>query len=319
MGLRNDARSQRPPRPWALGPMVVFDLETTGVDRENDRIVQAAVGRLDASSEPHKQMWQWIVNPGVPIPASATAVHGLTDAWVQAEGRPPTEAVDLIAGELALHHNRGAPIVGMNLAYDLTLLDRELHRYRLPSLEARLGRPVGPCVDVYVIDKWVDKYRKGSRKLDALLEVYGARTDGAHDAGNDALAAARVAYLMMRRASLDPRQLHDLYRKRKGAGEIVGKLKTLAALRIQELHERQVHWYSEQGGGLAAHWRGLAKEKYDLASLAEGAGKLDRRDELVAEAKDLEERAGGITREWPLFPRPVVAPITVLHEQESLL
>lgn len=297
--------------------MVVFDLETTGVDRENDRIVQAAVGRIDASAEPHKQMWQWLVNPGIPIPASATAVHHITDEQA-AKGQPPAEAIDLIAGELALHHNRGAPIVGMNLAYDLTLLDRELHRYRLPSMEARLGREIGPCVDVYVIDKWVDKYRKGSRRLDALLEAYGGRTDGAHDAANDALAAGRVAYKLMRRASLDPRQIHDIYRKRKGAGEIVGKLKHLASFRLAELHQRQIEWYANQGSGLAAHWRGQAKEKHDLAALAEGAGNLARRDELVAEAKDLLDRAGTITREWPMFPRPVREPITVVYEQELL-
>ena len=58
-------------------PLVVFDLETTGVDTASDCIVEIGLVRLlpDGSRE-HRS---WLINPGRPIPPGASAVHGLTD------------------------------------------------------------------------------------------------------------------------------------------------------------------------------------------------------------------------------------------------
>ncbi|MDR0366186.1 MAG: hypothetical protein LBH68_05095, partial [Bifidobacteriaceae bacterium] len=70
---------------WQSGDMrdlVGFDTETTGVRTEADRIVTAALvcRRADGSREAAT----WLINPGVEIPAQATAVHGITTAKAQA-------------------------------------------------------------------------------------------------------------------------------------------------------------------------------------------------------------------------------------------
>jgi DNA polymerase-3 subunit epsilon len=57
--------------------LAVIDLETTGVDIENDRIVQLAVVRTDGVKH------CWFVNPGRPIPPLATEIHGITDEQVE--------------------------------------------------------------------------------------------------------------------------------------------------------------------------------------------------------------------------------------------
>ena len=58
-------------------PIIFFDLETTGVDAANDRIVEISMVKIDVNGE--KQIKTRRINPERPIPAEATAVHGITD------------------------------------------------------------------------------------------------------------------------------------------------------------------------------------------------------------------------------------------------
>ena len=113
---------------------VLFDTETTGVDVETDRIVSAAVVVQDAAGT-RPRVTRWLVNPGVPVPAGATAVHGLTDEHLQRNGRWPSPVLEEIARELGEQAAAGRPLVVMNAPFDLTLLDRELRRHRASSLD----------------------------------------------------------------------------------------------------------------------------------------------------------------------------------------
>src|SRR5262245_34987734 len=70
-------------------PLVVFDLETTGLDPCTDRVVEVALLKVSPSARPLRDCLA--LNPGRPIPPEATAVHGLTDAHVA--GCPPFAAV----------------------------------------------------------------------------------------------------------------------------------------------------------------------------------------------------------------------------------
>lgn len=171
---------------WHEGPLVGFDTETTGVDVGTDRIVTAAVVRRDTAGT---QARTWLVDPGVPIPQAATAVHGITTARARAEGRPPREALDEVASALVAAWQAGVPVVAFNAAYDLSLLDAELCRHGLPTVAQRLGRPVGPVVDPLVLDRALERYRPGKRRLADLCAVYGVATPEAlHAAHIDVVA-----------------------------------------------------------------------------------------------------------------------------------
>jgi len=179
--------------PWWRGPMLAWDTESTGVDVETDRIVTAALVWIDpgkpVTSKHH------LVDPGVEIPAAATAIHGITTDRVQAEGRQPEAVLEEVAVGLVNALAAGVPLVGMNVCYDFTLLDRELRRHGLRTLADRTGGdPISPVVDALVLDRYVAPRRRGSRRLTALCEVWGVPMDGAHDANFDALGAARVAW-----------------------------------------------------------------------------------------------------------------------------
>ncbi|WP_372593244.1 exonuclease domain-containing protein, partial [Actinotalea sp.] len=117
---------------WIARPMAGFDTETTGVDVDRDRIVSAALVRRSAGpgpAGPSSQVSAWLLDPGIPIPAAATAVHGIDTATARQQGQAPGAAVEEIATALVAALRRGEPLVAYNAAYDLTLLDAELARH----------------------------------------------------------------------------------------------------------------------------------------------------------------------------------------------
>ncbi|MCB5179571.1 3'-5' exonuclease [Streptomyces antimicrobicus] len=206
---------------WHRGELVGFDLETTGTEPGESRIVTAAV--VEVRDGEVRGRRGWLADPGIPIPEQASAIHGISTERAAAQGRPAREVADEVARTLVERWRGGAVVVAYNAAFDLTLLTAELARHGLPSLADRLGgAATGPVVDPLTIDRAVDRYRRGKRTLEAVCEVYGVALDHAHDAGADALAAVRVARAI---AARHPR---------------------VAELTPADLHARQTTWY--------AHW-----------------------------------------------------------------
>lgn len=205
--------------------MAVFDLETTGVDVETARIVTAHVGVLDAAGELRERN-DWLLDPGVEIPAGASAVHGISTERARAEGGPAAAGVSEIVDRLRELLARGIPIVAYNAPYDLTVLNRESLRHNIVPLSAP-----APVIDPLVIDKAVDRYRKGKRTLEVTSEFYGVALEDAHDASADAVAAGRVAQAIATRWAA---QLPE----------------TAAAL-----HEQQAVWAREQAASFQEYMR----------------------------------------------------------------
>jgi DNA polymerase-3 subunit epsilon len=190
---------------WAAGPMATFDVESTGVDVQTARIVTACVATVNTT--PPVEPRTWLADPGVEIPAEATAVHGITTAFARQNGRTPQEVLAEIRAALVEAWDAGRPVVVFNAPYDISVLDRELHRHGLTPLPA-----IGPVIDPLVLDRHADRYRRGPRTLDALCAHYAIHRDGAHDATQDALAAARVAWrIAQRHPHLAAMDLQDLF------------------------------------------------------------------------------------------------------------
>ncbi|MFI8519365.1 3'-5' exonuclease [Streptomyces sp. NPDC085481] len=215
---------------WISGPLVAFDLETTGTDVETDRIVTAAVVRLDAAGAVSAER-TWLLNPGVAIPEQASAIHGISTEHAREHGAPAASTIEEIAQAVAEGLRSGTPLVVMNARYDLSLLDRECRRHEVASISERLGSVPSPVIDPLVIDKHIDKYRKGKRALHALCAHYGVSLDDAHDARADAVAAARVVRRM---------------------GE---KHQPVGLMPLADLHDLQVRAAAEQSVSLQAYLR----------------------------------------------------------------
>lgn len=208
--------------PTWLTRVGVFDLETTGVDVETDRIVTAHVGVLDARGREIAAR-TWLADPGVPIPEGATAVHGISTEHARAHGRPATEVVEQVTRALTSLLAQGVPVVAYNASYDFSLLAHEQRRHGIEVLE----NPQ-PVIDPLVIDKAYDRYRPGKRTLEVVAAHYAVPLDGAHEASADAIAAGRVAQALAREFALPD---------------------TAA-----ELHTRQVAWARTQAESLTEYF-----------------------------------------------------------------
>ena len=214
---------------WLDRPLAAFDLETTGTNPEEDRIVTASVALVGANTE--TEAHDWLVDPGIEIPQGATDVHKITTEMARAEGRPSPEAVEEITRLLASYLNEDFPIVAFNARYDLTMLDRESRRHGLEPLVEMVGGPSGLLViDPLVLDKQQDPYRRGKRKLTDLCAFYEIELTEAHAAHADALAAARLAWKLG-----------------KGNPEFGGA-------DLPTLHENQVAWARSQGESLQRYF-----------------------------------------------------------------
>lgn len=191
---------------WAK-QIAVFDLETTGLDLTDARIVTACAVELDASGNVVGTNSEWLANPGIEIPTQASDVHGVTTEIAVRDGRPADVVVGELLATLRDFFARGLPVVAYNAPYDFTILHYEALRHGLEPLK------LGAVIDPLVIDKFKDKYRKGKRRLENAAEFYQVPLDDAHNATADAVAAGRVAQAIARRwASELPSsaaELHD--------------------------------------------------------------------------------------------------------------
>ncbi len=164
-------------------PLAFFDLETTGVRIGRDRIVQIGIVRLMPDGQ--RETYQTLVRPGIPIPAEATAVHGITDADV-ADAPPLEDVARAVLDELA-----GCDLAGFNcLRFDVPFLAEELHRVGTDWNHAALR-----IVDVQRI-----YHKMEPRNLSAALKFYTGREHvGAHDALADVEATADVLIAQLER------------------------------------------------------------------------------------------------------------------------
>jgi len=157
-------------------PICFFDLETTGIDITKDRIVEISI--LKVYPNGNKESKTWLVNPTIPIPAMASAVHGITDEKVANE---PTFK------ELAKQiHNmiKDSDLAGYNSdRFDIPLLAEEMLR---AGVDFDLGNRV--TVDVQTIF-----HKMEQRTLSAAYKFYcGKDLIDAHTASADTNATYEI-------------------------------------------------------------------------------------------------------------------------------
>jgi DNA polymerase-3 subunit epsilon len=169
---------------------VGFDLETTGVSSFVDVPVSYGfVQHVRDANGVTTLIEGGYVNPGVAIPAGASAIHGITNDMVT-DATVLGDAVEIMAAKLTSAWASGAVIVGMNVGYDLTMVDSLCRRLDIATLEER--GDIGGVMDILVLDRHFDKWRKGARKLTDLCRHYGVTLDSAHSAAADAEASLFV-------------------------------------------------------------------------------------------------------------------------------
>lgn len=210
--------------------LLCVDTETDGVSVTDDHIVTCFAGLMNDGGN-FTQQRDWLLNFGGEIPEGAIAVHGITNEKMRAEGRTDLTAAILEIFEVIEWecYTNGTPLVLFNAAFDLSLLETERRRHipEHPPLDFdRIN-----VIDPHVIDRAIDKYRKGKRTLTVTAPVYGVSTEGnAHSADFDCLMTGRIALALLQKPSLKSKSL-------------------------PQIHESQIHWKAEQAASLQTYFR----------------------------------------------------------------
>lgn len=157
-------------------PVAFLDLETTGLNRANDRIVELALLILYPDGRMVDRVRRF--NPEMPIPPEASAVHGISDADVADEAPFRSRARSLAA------LLEGCDLAGFNIrGFDLHILLEEFRRAEIP-FDIR---------DRRLIDAQAIFHREEPRDLAAAARFYlQDEHDGAHSARADVHMTARV-------------------------------------------------------------------------------------------------------------------------------
>lgn len=250
---------------WHTEPMLALDTETTGVNVDTDRVVSAAAIHVSRDGAKPKT---WLSDVGgMEIPEGATAVHGITTEHARAHGAPAKQVIEEVVTAIGDAAMSGLPIVGHNVVYDLSLIDREARRHLGCGLDDALPTIQMRVIDTSVLDKHVLPRRRrvsptqGPRQLITVAQVYalGWDEEAAHGSEYDALMAARVAYRIGQLVAMPRAQ-----RPRFELGQYQ-QFDQLRGVGIDELHDRQVGWAKEQAAGLEQFLR-----KSDPAAVVDG-------------------------------------------------
>jgi DNA polymerase III epsilon subunit family exonuclease len=179
--MTSQAAGEGSRRPLADLVFVVLDVETTGLRPDRgDRVVSLAGVKVRGGEVRRDEVFDALVNPGRPIPARSSAIHGITDERVAA--MPSLDAV-LPA---FLRFAEGGVIVGHEVWFDLAFLEPEAKRMGLPAIPSGNG-----VVDTRLVSRLIHRSLP-DHTLDAVAERLGVTIQGRHSALGDALATAEV-------------------------------------------------------------------------------------------------------------------------------
>lgn len=190
--------------------ITVFDTETTSANPLEARILTCYAATYDRDMNVLAER-HWLIDPGVEVPEGASEVNGLTTEYVREHGRKDwANAVNEIVGFLSEGSAGGGIIAAHNLPYDLSALSAEIYRgWRDDEFWPEIDDVV--FLDTLTLDKALDKYRRGNRKLATVAEHYGVtiEPERLHEASYDVELCAQIAWKLLEK--WHPRPLADLF------------------------------------------------------------------------------------------------------------
>ena len=179
-------------------PLVFFDLETTGVDTVNDRIVEVSMIKIMPDGEEIVRTRR--INPQMHIPEQATAIHGITDEMVKDE---PTFAQ--IAKSMA-QFIEGCDFGGFNSnRFDLPMLVEEFLRVGVDvdfknrqfvdvqTIFHKMEQRTLVAANKFYCDKDLTEAHSAEADTRATYEVLKAQLDRYPDLQNDITALAEFS------------------------------------------------------------------------------------------------------------------------------
>ncbi len=202
---------------WVKENFIVLDFETTSADPKVARPVEMGLIITNPENEIVED-FSVLVDAGVKIPEEATKIHGITTEDIRARGMSSKDVITKLIDVLVAYEE--LPIVIYNVPYDWGMVTEEIKRIGA-HITAKVAHREMLFVDPLLIDRKLDKYRKGSRKLSDVCTHHKIDLEDAHSAKADAHATSKLLRALINKHS---------------------QLKTMS---LEELYKKQTDWFSE--------------------------------------------------------------------------
>ena len=164
-----------------LDEYISFDLETTGLNTEKDKITEIAASRF-VNGE-FTEEYTTLINPGIRIPKNITTLTGISNKMVE-----ESPSINDVLPEF-LEFVGSTPLVAQNINFDYSFITKNLSTERCPLLD-------NPLYDTLSLARGFI-YFHNSFNLGSLCDYYGIKIENAHRAGADALCTGKLfAYLI---------------------------------------------------------------------------------------------------------------------------
>lgn len=181
--------------------VIIFDVESTGVDTTRDEIIQIAAIKVNQNGKVVDSI-EVFIKPSHPV-GTSEQVHGFSDAFLQAEGMEPSDAFDVFQAFI-----EDGVLVGHNVGFDIGILKSQMMRTggNRPSFLAYYDT-------LDMARRFYPKLK--NHKLETLSEVFQATVPSDHNAMNDVLCTKDVLMSMVTEkilpGTLDRSQFYDSY------------------------------------------------------------------------------------------------------------
>ena len=172
---------------YKTSQLIFLDTETTGLDYNEDRIIQLACLKIDEMDYDgcwlkNMRYWDSYFNVDTIISSQAFDVHGISSAFLKNKPKFTEKASEL------LDFIKNYTIVAHNAQFDINFLNHEFKIAKYPSI-------CNTIIDSVDIAKVL--YPGQSVALDALMKKFGMTSRGKHSAVEDALMLAKVYFMMI--------------------------------------------------------------------------------------------------------------------------
>jgi DNA polymerase-3 subunit epsilon len=170
---------------------IFYDTETTGIRPDRDRVIEIA-----AYDPTQNRTFEMLVNPGLPIPPEATAIHKITNEMVS-----QAPAFDVIGSMFVEFCGEDVVLIAHNNdSFDLMFLQSEFKRHSITF----------PSWKFFDTLKWARRYRPDlpRHSLQFLREIYGIEANNAHRALDDVIVLHQVYSGLV--GDLHIEHVHDL-------------------------------------------------------------------------------------------------------------
>ena len=191
-------KEKKNPKLWYKQSFLSIDVETTGLNKTKDRIIEIAWIIFCKGSVIAEKSYLCSVEE--PIPTIITKITGISNKML--EGKLNFSSY---VDELLMDMKKTSFFVAYNASFDVGFINEEFNR-----LDKKL--PLKPWIDPFVFIKRFDRYKKGKKLTDATAR-WGIKLDNAHRALSDAKATGQLLYLL--KDQINCHNLDMLYEKQK--------------------------------------------------------------------------------------------------------